>query len=214
MKRERQKWRNEKGEIMLEALIVYPVVIFLLLFILALFSILFQAWNIQTITNEVAAKAAQIYNQPKADIVTGYVTDDQVVEVEEYRYILDGITLKVASAKKMFPYANTRLINTTFAKKEEEPKITMEVKKDGVARRHMEVSIEGKYSVPFGAALAYFGMDEVMTYKATANAECLDLMDYITTVDFVDNQTSLNWLGSKAIDAINKVLKAFHVIKE
>ena len=40
--------KDENGEVMLESLIVYSVTIFLLFFILAIFSVLFQRWNIQT----------------------------------------------------------------------------------------------------------------------------------------------------------------------
>ena len=36
---------NESGEVMLEGLIVYTITVFLLFFLLAIFSVLFQAWN-------------------------------------------------------------------------------------------------------------------------------------------------------------------------
>ena len=54
--------KNENGEVMLESLIMYSVTIFLLFFILAIFSVLFQRWNIQTIANESATRVAQTYN--------------------------------------------------------------------------------------------------------------------------------------------------------
>lgn len=55
--------KNEKGEVMLESLIVYSVTIFLLFFILAIFSVLFQHWNIQTVANESVIRVAQTYNK-------------------------------------------------------------------------------------------------------------------------------------------------------
>ena len=55
--------KNENGEVMLESLIVYSVTIFLLFFILAIFSVLFQHWNIQTVANESVIRVAQTYNK-------------------------------------------------------------------------------------------------------------------------------------------------------
>ena len=43
--------KNENGEVMLEFLIVYMVTIFLLFFIISIFEVLFQRWNIQAIEN-------------------------------------------------------------------------------------------------------------------------------------------------------------------
>lgn len=56
------KEKYDKGEVMPESLIVYTITIFLLFFILAIFSVLFQRWNIQTIANESATRVAQTYN--------------------------------------------------------------------------------------------------------------------------------------------------------
>lgn len=55
---------------MLESLIVYTITVFLLFFLLSIFSILFQAWNVQIIANETAAKAAQTYKLSEADLHT------------------------------------------------------------------------------------------------------------------------------------------------
>ena len=55
--------KNENGEVMLESLIVYSVTIFLLFFILAIFSVPFQHWNIQTVANESVIRVAQTYNK-------------------------------------------------------------------------------------------------------------------------------------------------------
>lgn len=83
--------KNENGDVMLESLIVYSVTIFLLFFILAIFSVLFQRWNIQTIANESATRVAQTYKLMDADVDTGYVSKSEVAEVREYRYIWNNV---------------------------------------------------------------------------------------------------------------------------
>ena len=64
---------------------------FLLFFILAIFSVLFQRWNIQTIANESATRVAQTYKLMDADVDTGYVSKSKVAEVREYRYIWNNV---------------------------------------------------------------------------------------------------------------------------
>jgi hypothetical protein len=201
--------KNENGEVMLESLIVYSVTIFLLFFILAIFSVLFQRWNIQTIANEAATRVAQTYKLMDADIVTGYVSKAEVIEVREYRYIWKNSELQNCAKTKIEDYASERLKKTTFTKNVTEPQFDINVTKDSLARRHIEVKISGEYSVPFGQALSYFGFGSTTKYEVTAYADCVDIIDYVNTVDYVENQTSLNQFGSKTIGLINAILKLF-----
>ena len=69
------------------------------------------------------------------------------------------------------------------------------------------------YTVPFGEALSYFGFDSVAHYETTAYAECVDLLDYISMVDFVDNQTSLGQFGSETVGLVNSIMKLFNDIR-
>ena len=201
--------KDKNGAIMLEALIVYTITIFLLFLILAIFSVLFQRWNIQTIANESATRVAQTYRLIEADTSTGYVTSTQLTSVERYRYIFNNSAYEDSAKSKIREYASTRLKKTTFTKDVEEPEIDVKVIHDAMARRHIEVTITGKYSVPFGEAMAYFGFPGVIEYKTTAYADCVDMIDYINTIDFIDTQTSLGQFGSKTVGLVNAVLKLF-----
>jgi len=201
--------KNEKGEVMLESLIVYSVTIFLLFFILAIFSVLFQRWNIQTIANESATRVAQTYKLMDADVDTGYVSKSEVAEVREYRYIWKNTELQNSAKTKIEDYASERLKKTTFTKNVTEPQFDIKVVNDSLSRRHVEVKITGEYAVPFVQALSYFGFDSTTKYEVTAYADCVDIIDYVNTVDYVETQTSLNQFGSKTIGLVNAILKLF-----
>lgn len=203
------KEKHDKGDVMLESLIVYTITIFLLFFILAIFSVLFQRWNIQVIANEAATRVAQTYRFSSADTVTGEVEEKDITNVDHYRYVFSGDELETLAQDKIREYAKERLKKTTFTKDVKEPEITANVVHDGMARRHIEVTIKGEYSVPFGQALSYFGFDSTTVYETTAYAECIDLSDYINTVDFVEDQVSLNQFNSKFVKMVNKILKLF-----
>lgn len=207
--------KEKSGAIMLEALIVYTITIFLLFFILALFSVFYQIWDIQTIANETAAKLGQIYRYVDTDMTTGYVSEDQIAELENYRYLSGYVTgWENDLEEKAISYAEKRLDHTSFVRKITEPEISVKVEKDDLASRHLVVEVKEKFTVPFGEALEYFGFDSEIEYKAAAYADCLDIIDYINTVDFVKKETSLKQFGSKTVSMVNAILKLFHHIAD
>ena len=205
---------NDSGEVMLEGLIVYTITVFLLFFLLAIFSVLFQAWNVQTIANETAAKAAATYKLADSDLADPYVSVDQITGISRFRYWFGDDSLEREAETKSFEYSQDRLQKTTYTKAVTQPEVAVQVKEDTLARRHIEVTITGEYTVPFGEALSYFGFDSIAHYETTASAECLDLIDYIDTVDFAGKQCSLDILGSSLVGAINKMMKLIHDITD
>lgn len=205
-----ERYQSERGAIMLEALIVYPVTIFLLFFVLALFSVFYHIWNIQAIANEAAVKAAQTYRYTEADIEAGYVSAEQVSGLERYRYLLGAQdTMEAEARTKIQTYIKKRLDHTSFVNKVTEPEIEFRIENDALSNRHVEVVVTEEFTVPFGDALSYFGYDNMIQYEATAYADCLDIIDYINTVDFVGEQTKLGAFGSKTLGMIDAVLKLF-----
>lgn len=202
---------NDKGEIMLESLIVYSVTLLLLFFILAIFSVLYQRWNIQTIANETATRMAQTYRFSTADESSGYVSQSTLTGVGPYRYLTNAITNTMESdiETRMNSYAKWRLTKTTFAKNVKQPTCAVKVIHDDLGRRHVELTITGEYAVPFGSVLGVFGFDETTVYETTAYAECVDIIDYVNLIDYVKTQTDLSRFGSKTLGLIDSVLGLF-----
>lgn len=209
-----RKRENESGVIMLEALIVYMVTIFLLFFILALFSVFYHLWNMQTIANETAALVAQTYKLEDSPVDTGSVSLKQLCDMDEYRYVLgNSKALERDAVSRIKDYAEGRLDHTSFVKKVVEPKISAEVKSHALASRHIEMTLSESFQVPFGDILDYFGYDSTITYEAKAYANCIDVIDYIGTVDYAKQQTALSQFGS-AVKMINAILKLCNHIAE
>lgn len=197
-----KRLRAENGSVMMESIIVYLTTMMLLFFVLAIFSVLYQRWNIQTIANESVARMAQTYRFDQADESSGYLTEDQVTAVGPYRYFRSS-RMEAEIKERITNYASWRMLRTTFAKSVEEPVIEVEVIGDAMGRRHLEMTITGSYTVPLGEILSYFGLESEVTYEVTANADCVDLVDYVNFVDFVKEQTTLGGLDSKVLDAIS-----------
>ena len=49
-------------------------------------------------------------------------------------------------------------------------------------------------------------MNENLKYKTVAYAECVDLVDYINTTDYIKNQVESNVFNSGIVKAIDSVL--------
>lgn len=205
MEQIRNAIKSKKGTIMLESLIVYTITLFLLFFILAIFSILFQRWNLQTIANETVTRMAQTYRFSTADASSGYVKKDNVVNVGKYRYVTTVFTdnMEKTVDSRIQSYADSRLAKTTYTKNIVNPVCEVLVVPDAMGRRHLELTISGEYSVPFGEALVYFGFPGTTTYEVKAYADCVDIIDYVNFVDYVDRTTSLSDLGSDTLSLLN-----------
>lgn len=213
MKRKDSDNQSCRGAMMLESLIVYIVTIFLLFFVLAIFSVFYQRWILQTIANESVTRMAQTYRWPEAYEQTGAVekgnlTDTSISRV--YRYTLKNEERLAQSVEdRISEYAGWRILQSTYARNIIEPEINAEVTRDALGRRHIEVTITGMYAVPMGEALTYFGFDSAVAYDVKAYAACVDIIEYINLVNFVDSKTSLDLFGSSFIGLIDKVLALF-----
>jgi hypothetical protein len=205
------KEKNTRGELMLEALIVYPITMFLLFFVLAIFSVLYQRWNLQTIANESVTRMAQTYRLYEADESTGYVTKEQLVGVGKYRYVGNTFShnMEEKIEERVNSYAQWRMANTSYTRNVREPVCEVTVSSDGIGRRHLELTISGEYAVPFGEFLDYFGFEGTTTYEVSAYADTVDLMDYINFVDYVDTWTSLKQFKSSIISMIDSFFGLF-----
>lgn len=207
---EQRKKNNNKGELMLESLIVYSVTIMLLFFVLAIFSVLYQRWNMQTIANEAATRMAQTYRFSTAEEISGKVEEEDIVAVGKYRYMFgyEG-KLEKSVEDRIKAYAGWRLTNTTYAKAVTEPTCDVDIERDAMGRRHLEVTISGQYWVPFYEILDFFGYEQITSYEVKAYASCVDLIDYINFVDYVKTQTSLDQFGSSAIGLLDAIFGLF-----
>ena len=199
---------------MLESLIVYTITLALLFFILAIFSVIFQRWNIQIIANETAAKIAQNYRVTNSETINGYVSADELHDnwnsLALFRY-WNTHDMDTSANERAGNYAATRLKKTTYTHDVREPEITVNVDKDAFPRRHIDLTIKGEYAVPFGSTLSYFGFNSTTKYEVTAYAECLDMMEYLILTDYekalMDRKFIKTAIIKDAIDCLDSFLK-------
>lgn len=205
--------REDNGSLMLDGMIVMLMTIMILVFLLGFGFLLYQQWAVSNIANDTAVRIAQSYVYPDTDPVIGYVNVDLIEGVPLFRYA--GNKLMKKNESKGQKYAAWSLEKSSFAYPVAPPNIRVDTKYDGLARRHVEVVIQAEYEIPFGGALEYFGLSRTVTYTGTGEAVCVDILDYVNTVDSVKSLMNQTY-GSKAVGAgkavlgmIKKVLKVF-----
>ena len=74
-------------------------------------------------------------------------------------------------------------------------------------------TIQAEYEIPFGGALEYFGLSRTVTYSGTGEAVCVDILDYVNTVDTFKALTDQTF-GSKALGAVNSILGTIRKIRD
>ncbi len=203
--------RNENGEIMLEGTIVMVLTMIIIIWILGVGFIYYQRFLVTAITNDAAAKVAATYNNPSSDLVMGYIKAENLSQRDLYRGI-HGDSLQAANETKASNYVNYMLQRTNFVGTVESVNVKLKLVNDSALRKHVEVNTEVSFNTPFGFALDWFGMNGVARYSNAARADCTDIIDYITTVDFAAYQLSGKAISGEFTKLINSFTKVYNHI--
>lgn len=198
--------KKEKGEVMLESLIIMTLTLFILIWLLGLGFMHYQRYLLTVVTNDAAAKVAATYNNPTSDLVLGYMATEDITSRDLYRSFTASNLVGVAQ-QKAEKYVVYMLNRTNFMGTIDHVEVKVQFVQDTIYRRHIQVDSVCTFRNPFGNIMSMFGMNDTMKCAATSRADCTDVIDYVNTVDVVKNATSLKWTGSKLIDLVNSIMK-------
>lgn len=202
-------YKNDNGEIMLEGMIVVLITTLMLVWILGVGFLFYQKYLVTSITNDAASKVAATYNNPGSDLIMGYISTEDLAGRDLYRGFTNNSLYEVNKGKAS-SYVEYRLKKTNFAGTISDVAVDLELCKDSPLRKHITVKTTCTFNTPFGIGLEIFGMDGKRTYEAYASADCTDVIDYISTVDFAASQLGGGAVNSKVITFINSLIKIFN----
>lgn len=206
----RRVWKKkEQGEIMLEGLIVTIITTLMLIWILAIGFVYYQRYLLTAVTNDAAAKVAATYSNPGSDLVMGYISCNELSGRDLYRGFTNNALFELNQSKAQ-AYVCYILEQRNFAGTIDNVEVNMKLVADSALRKHITIETTCTFNTPFGAALKLFGMSSQQTYTATSSADCTDIADYISTVDFASYQLSGNAVSSKVISLINSLISFFN----
>lgn len=214
--KEVQPETGNRGEIMVEAMIAVVFTVFVLFMLLEMSFFLYQQVNIIVTANDTATRIAQTYRFPDSDYLIGFVSPEDVTSVSPYRYFAGASqsVFKDVAAEKCRRLAQYRLAHTGMLAMKGQSQTTTKVVSDALGRRHIEVTVRAEFDVPLLSILRFFmpaskiSSTGTYTMAATARAECPDLIDYISTINYAKQMMGLN-IGSETVKLINQILKSF-----
>lgn len=207
------KNKSECGEVMLEGLIIMVFTMLLMIWLLAVGFIFYQRNVLTAITNDAAAKVAATYNNPSSDLIMGYVSAESVANRDLYRWF-DNDQMRDLNEKKADAYIKYGLKRTNFAGTIDDVDVKLEFVCDTALRKHIEITTECTFNTPFGGVLETFGMDKQITYTAVSRADCTDIIDYVTTIDFAARYMSGDEIGVKPVKLVSAVAELIGTLME
>lgn len=196
---------------MIEGMIIVTLTMLILIWLLGLGFLYYQRYVTTIVTNDVAVKIASTYNNPSSDIIMGYVTTEDLSNRDLYRgFTGKSNSLRATNEERASAYVKYILDKANFANTVEDVQVKLELVSDSTARKHVKVTTTCTFNTPFGTALELFGMSAQSTYQVTSCADCTDVADYISTVNYAHTWTSASYLeDDKFFGSILKLLNAF-----
>lgn len=209
---------KEGGYLVLEATFCYAICMVVIILLLSAGFFLYQLVMVNVVANEVANEVAQNYKlRYVAD--SSEVTQEDVVSVGKYRYLLFETSFDDAKKATVQSYATSRLAKTSLAIIDSSPTVEIETVKDDIGRRHYEVTVSQNYTFLFGNILSWIGISG-NTISATAYVQGTDMLNYINTVkvsryltDFLSDIGVFDAADS-IISAINSMYKLVDTLSD
>lgn len=197
---------GQRGEIMLEAAIIFIPVLLLLLMMLSLTFLFYEEAMMNSIANEIAENVAVNLKYrdlgPNDDPMPDNIASERMFRLTFGESKVEGDQKDWAEA-----YANWRIPLTTFGIGGDEAQVECKVSLSGIGRAYVQVTVKRQTEIFLGGVLTYLGiLEDDSEVGATAYAECVDLMGYTSLINFVE-------YASNKLSAFNPVGKLYSEVK-
>lgn len=186
MKPDQSKVREQSGEIMLEAAIVFVPVLVLLLALLSMGFWFYQMSMMTNVASDIATEVARNIKYDKLDSHGDTITLEDIESAKMFRSTFGLGRLKNAQKDRAQARADWRIPLTSLGFGPQEPEVELELKSSGIGRTHVKVSIRQNTDFFLSGVLKYAGIvDDHPIFVGTAYAECVDLTEYTSMVNFL-----------------------------
>ena len=188
---------RQRGELVVEASLVVTIVALFVTLMFYIGMVLYQQTALTVMANKTASSIAQLYGNNQKDPFTGYVDSDGVYQNITYKNIkTDSYLLTLQSKAESFGIYSIKSSNILSTGN---PQISVEIvdKKDELLKNQIVVTVTDEFNIPLAGI---FGVDGRMKMSATARADCVDFLEYVSSIDAISNPEDTNILS---MDEIN-----------
>ncbi len=206
----RKKWSREKGSLVVESTLVYPVIFFVIMFLLYMGNMYYLKAQIDSVVSQEAIRYAALYADPnldafEEDFPTEIKAGDGITD-HLYRYVnfveVGGYGKATEAQKNAL---KAKLSDTGFFDKMEPSCIT--VKKHEVNNYIVYQTYEVEVSYDLKMPIGVLGGGEIATLKMNSREEATvtDTSEFIRTVDMAVDYAERSKSGEKFVNTINEV---------
>lgn len=179
------RMKEEHGEIMLEASIIFVPILILLFVLLSLAFFYYQTAIMDSVANEVAADVAQNYKFHDIAVGKDTLTLHDVESTKMYRTTFGKNSLRALQEARGKKYAEWRVPITSLGFNPDKLDVECEIIGSGIGRAYVKVRVAQKTDFFLSGILDMTGITEKNTmFAATAYAECMDLTGYTSMINF------------------------------
>lgn len=177
--------KDDKGEMIIEASIVFPLVLIIYGILMFLALLMYQRVTLTAVANNTACCVSANYGYSDKDPFMSFIDKDQLNNRKMlYREIFgtrDKLDSPIERQAEWFGYyllSKSRLLKV----KNVDVKASVKTKQGKTMQKDLIVNITESYHIPI---VSIFGINDKVEFCVTASAECIDPISYINTTDFL-----------------------------
>lgn len=180
--------KDENGEMIIEASIVFPLVLVIYGILMFLVLLMYQRITLTTVANNTASCVSANYGFSDKDPFMSFINKDQLNNRKMlYREIFGSknkLDLPIERQAEWFGYyllGKNRLLKENKV----DVKAKIDTKQGKVMQKDLIVTITESYHIPL---VSMFGFVDKVEFRVAACAECIDPISYINATDFLWEQ--------------------------
>lgn len=177
---------DESGEVMIEAVIIFPLVLLILITMLSLGFLFYQRTMLSSVATETASAigACYKYDQP---LDKREITEDIINSLRKYRLSLQLSSMKEQNTKYGDKFLKSKVEISNLGINRSDPKIeSLDIVCDDVGRFHVTVEVSIETDFLFSDILEYLNIiDSSPKFTAKSSAEIIDMTGHSSYTNFV-----------------------------
>ena len=179
------KYKDEKGNVVIEASIVMTITVVMIAVLINLGIKLYNRNLMEAVAADTAVNLANVYSSTYRDPIYGYMDDSEFHKTELYRHVANALTASYdekVERKGTWFYQYSLKKNSITKLDASNVEVDIVHKPGTLMQRQILVKLTVKEEAPLAAI---WGGNNTATYTVEGRADCVDLLDYFNTIGTV-----------------------------
>lgn len=197
---------RERGSITIEATLVTVTCLTVLFIMIGFGMVLYRQSLVTAVANQAASDVAMMYPYLDKDPNTGFTGQYDFDDSNSlYRYFLwKAEQYKSENSDKAQWYANALLEQGSLVTMSVPSEVVVDITAGNALCRNITVTVTDIYEIPAADIFRMFGLPGEIEITAVATAQCVDMIDYMDTTNFLNYIVDKATPFSDLISAVDK----------